>query len=321
VDPDAYEAYLKGRHLLDVGTEATIRSALELFNGAIEKDPGSALPYTGVADAYAMLRSVYASPHEVMPKAKAAARRAVELDDTLPAAHVSLGNAAFFYDFDWSSAEKEFRRALELNPSSGKAHDAYANLLSALGRHDEAFREIDRATELDPLSSLVRADAAWIAYLARAYPRAVEAGREAARLAPDSWWAHTSLGLAYEKTGKIEEAIAELGRARAIDDNTTVLEILAGVYATAGRREDAVKFLDVLSERAKRSYVCPYEVATAYAGIGEREHAIEWLFKSKEERADCLPWAGSDAKLDSLREDPRFRELLKSIGLPSRPAR
>jgi TolB-like protein/Flp pilus assembly protein TadD len=318
VDPDAEEAYLKGRSRLLKGTERDIRGAIVLFEQAIAKDRRAARPYAGLADAYCQLRSVYAPPSEVMPQARAAASKAIELDPALPEAHVSLANVHFFYEFDWTGAEKEYRRALELNPSSAEAHDAYANFLGALDRRAEASAEIARAIELDPLSPLIRADESWVRYMAREYPRAVEASLKAVELGPDFWWAHTTLGLAYEKTGRYTDAIAELETASRMDDNTAILEMLGGVYAASGRKKEARAVLDRLEERSRASYVCPYEIATVYAELGEKDPAIALLEKSKREHADCLPWAKADSKLDSLRRDPRFGALMKGIGLETK---
>ncbi|HEY3203865.1 MAG TPA: protein kinase, partial [Thermoanaerobaculia bacterium] len=316
VDSEAHEAYLKGRYSLNKSTEESIRKAIEYFNQAIAKDPGSGRAYAGLADSYSALRSVYAAPREVMPKAKAAAIKAVELDEKLPEAHVSLANVKFFYDFDWPGAEKEFQRALELNPNSADAHEAYATYLAAMERHAEAATHIERAERLDPLSLLVLTDAAWVFYCAREYDQAIEASRKAVDLDQRFWPAYTYLGLAYEKKGRFAEAIAALEKARELDDNPTILEMLGGAYAASGRRDDARKVLGELTERSKKGYVCPYEVATVYVGLGEKDSALRWLEKAEEDRADCVPWMRPDPKLDPLRSDPRFRELLRRVGFP-----
>jgi len=316
VDSEAHEAYLKGRYSLNKSTEATIRRAIEYFNQAIAKDPGAARAYAGLADAYSALRSTYAAPRVVMPKAKEAALKAIELDDGLPEAHVSLGLVKFFYDFDWPGADKEFQRALELNPNSAEAHEAYATYLAAMERHAEAAKHIERAERLDPLSLLVLTDAAWVFYCARDYDRAIEASRKAVDLDQRFWPAYTYLGLGYEKKGRFAEAIAALEKARELDDNPTILEMLGGAYAASGRRDDARKVLGQLTERSKKGYVCPYEVATVYVGLGEKDSALQWLEKAEEDKADCVPWMRPDPKLDPLRSDPRFRALLRRVGFP-----
>ena len=316
VNPEAHEAYLKGRYSLHKQTEESIRKAIEFFNQAIAKDPGSAPAYAGLADSYSALRSVYAAPRDVMPKAKKAALKAVELDEALPEAHVSLGNVKFYYDFDWPDAEKEFQLALELNPNFADGHDAYATYLAAMERHAESAAHVERAEELDPLSLPILADAAWVFYCARQYDRAMEASRRAVELDPRFWPAYTYLGLAYEKMGRFPEAIAALEKARQLDDNTAIFEMLGGAYAASGRKDDARKVLSELTERSKQRYVCPYEVATVYVGLGEKESALQWLQKAEEDRADCVPWMRPDPKLDPLRGDPRFQDLMRRVGFP-----
>jgi eukaryotic-like serine/threonine-protein kinase len=317
VDPEAQEAYLKGRYFLGEGTEDSIVKAIGYFRKSMEKDPLGARGYAGLADAYSNLRSIYRSPHEVMPQAKAAALKAVELDDSLAEGHVSLGFVRMFYDFDWKASEREFRRAIELNPGLAEAHDGLALFLMANDRHAEASEEIERARQLDPLSPIVLGDASWVYYGARRYDRALELARQWVELEPNSPWSHTYLGLALEKTGHVDEAIHELETAAAHDRSVTILEWLGGAYATAGRTTDARRILDELTGRAEKRYVCPYEIATVYAGLGEKDAAFHWLQKGIEERADCMPWIRADSKLDLLRSDPRFAGVLRGVGFPA----
>ena len=315
VNPEAHELYLRGRYALNKQTEESIRKAIEDFRRAIEKDPGFAPAYAGLADSHSYLRSAYAAPKDVMPQAKEAARKALELDDTLAEAHVSMGMTKFFYDFDWPGAEKEFQRAIELNPNLADAHDAYATYLAGMNRAAEAVAEIERAKRLDPLSLIILADAAWVFYCVRQYDRAIEESRKAIELDPNFWPGHTFLGLAYEKTGRFPEAVAELEKARRLDDNPTIYEILGGAYAAWGKKSEAKKVLSELTERATRRYVCPYEVATIYAGLGEKDSAFQWLDKAVDARADCVPWLKPDPKIDPLRSDPRYADLMRRIGL------
>src|SRR6266542_848296 len=316
VTPEAHELYLKGRYELNKQTEASLRKAIDDFGKAIEKDPGFAPAYAGFADSYSFLRSTYAAPKDVMPQAREAARRALELDDTLAEAHVSMGLTLFFYDFDWAGAEKELRRAIELNPNLADAHDAYATFLAGMNRSAEAVAEIDRARRLDPLSLLILSDAAWVYYCMRQYDRAIEESRKAIELDPNFWPGHAFLGLAYEKTGRFAEAVEELEKARRLDDSPTIYELLGGAYAAWGKKEEAKKVLAELTERSSRRYVCPYEVATIFAGLGEKDAAFEWLDKAVEARADCVPWIKPDTKIDPLRSDPRYAALLRPVGLP-----
>jgi serine/threonine-protein kinase len=314
IDPAAQDSYLKGRFFLTKGTEDAIVKAIGYFRSAIEKEPLGARGYAGLSDAYAALRSIYRRPQDVMPQARAAAQKAVELDDSLAEGHVSLASAKMFYDFDWTAAEREFRRAIELNPGLADAHDGLALFLMANERHEEASAEIEKARQLDPLSPIILGDAAWVYYGARRYDRALALARQWVEQEPESPWSHTNLGLALEKTGHVAQAIRELEKAASIDRSVTILEWLGGTYAVAGRRDDARRILAELTGRAQKGYVCPYEIATVYAGLGEKDNAIQWLQKGVRERADCMPWIQSDSKMDPLRADPRFAAILRDVG-------
>jgi TolB-like protein/DNA-binding winged helix-turn-helix (wHTH) protein/tetratricopeptide (TPR) repeat protein len=316
VMPEVHEAYLRGRFHLQNGSKASIDRALDYFLQAIQKDVEYAPAYAGIADAYTAMRSIYAAPSDVMPKAKAAALKAVALDETLPEAHVSLGGVLMFYDFDWPGAEREFQRALDIKPSYAEAHDYYAMFLVANGRFQAAVDHILRARQLDPVSGLIAADAAWVFYLKRDYDQLLEQANAAVELAPNYWLGHLQLGLAYEKKGDFVRALQELEQARRMDDNSAVLEMLAGTYAAAGRPAEARKITEEMVKLSTKRYVCAYEIATTYAGLRDRESAFLWLRKSLDERADCSPWIAADPKLDSLRAEPRFQDLLRRLGLP-----
>jgi eukaryotic-like serine/threonine-protein kinase len=315
VSPEVYDAYLQGRFHLQKNTQREIDRAIQYFQAAITRDRLYAAPYAGLADAYTALRSVYAAPKQVMPKARAAALRALELDESLAEAHVSLGGVFLFYDFDWKSAEREFQRALAIRPNYAEAHDYYAMFLCANRRFSEAGEEILRARQLDPVSALIASDASWVFYLARDYDRAAEQGRQAIDLDPEAWIGYTFLGLALEKQGQFAKAIEMMEKARQLDDNTTVLEMLAGSYAAAGQTAKARAITATMVERSGERYVCPYEIATTYSGLRDKESAFEWLRRSVDERADCSVWTMADAKFDPLRSDPRFAELLRRMNL------
>jgi eukaryotic-like serine/threonine-protein kinase len=315
VDPDAHELYLRGRFFLAKATEASIDKAIQLFTQAARRDPSYAAPHAGLADAYTLLRSTYLPPHVVMPKAKAAAARALELDPALAEAHVSMGGVFMYYDYDWSRAEQELKAAMGLSPNLADAHDAYALYLAAAGRHDEARAESERAQALDPLSLLILDDAGWIRYLGRDYAGGLAALKKAIDMDPGFWPAHRDLGLVYEKLGRHAEAVAELETARKLDRNPSILEMLGAAYVAWGKPAEARKVLDEMTERARSEYVCPYEVATVFASLGDRKQTMQWLERGVAERADCIPWAHSDAKLDSMRDYPGFAELLQRVGL------
>ena len=316
VIPEVHEAYLRGRFHLQNGSKASIYRALDYFQQAIQKDVEYAPAYAGVADAYTAMRSIYAAPSEVMPKAKAAALKAVALDETLPEAHISLGSVLMFYDYDWPNAERELQRALDIKPSYAEAHDYYAMFLIANRRFQAAGDEILLARQLSPVSGLIAADAAWVFYLKRDYDQMMEQAKAAVELAPNFWLGHLQLGLAHEKKRDFARALQELEEARRMDDNSGILEMLAGTYAAAGRPDEARRITEEMVERSKKRYVCAYEVASSYAGLKDRESAFLWLRKSLDERADCSSWIAVDPKFDPLREDPRFQDLLRRIGLP-----
>jgi eukaryotic-like serine/threonine-protein kinase len=316
VNPAAHEAYLRGRYFLAKNTEESIGDAIAQFKRAAELDAADARPQAGLADAYTALRSTYAPPRVVMPRAKEAAQAAVRLDPGLAEAHVSMGGVLMFYDFDWPGAERELRQAIALAPNLAEAHDYLAQYFAAVGRPAEARIEADRAIALDPLSLIVLNDAGWVAYLGRRFDATVEVNRKALTLDQNFWPAHRDLGLAYEKLGRFPDAIAELQRARQLDANPSILEMLGGAYAAWGKTDEARRVLAEAAKQASEHYVCPYEIATIHAGLGETNAALEWLAKGIEERADCMPWARSDPKLDALRDNPRFKQLMREIGLP-----
>ncbi len=315
VNPVAHEAYLRGRYRVGKGTEQTIKQAIGDFNEAIRADPGYAPPYAGLSDAYAALRIAYLPPHSVMPQAKAAAAKAVQLEPGLAEGHLSMAIVLMTYEFDWVGAERELKQAIDLSPNLADAHHYYAMYLAGLGRHAEARVEIDRAMELDPLSLVILNDAGWVYYLARQYERTIELNRKALDLDANFWPAYRDLGLGYEHVGRFADAVAALKKAREIDANPSVLEMLGGAYAAWGKKDEARKVLAELAVQAGQHYVCAYEVATIHAGLGDKDATLEWLEKGYKDRADCMAWTASDPKLDALRDDPRFKDLIRRLGV------
>ena len=221
-----------------------------------------------------------------------------------------------FYDFDWPAAEQSLTRAIELSPNLADAHDYYALYLAAVGRHEQARAESRIARELDPLSLMIMVDTGWVHYLARNYNETIEVDRKALDLDPNYWPVLRDLGVAYEKIGRFPEAVAALEKARSLDANPSILEMLGGAYAAWGRKDDARKILAELTARAFEQYVCPFEVATVHAALGDRKSTLEWLEKGYQERADCMPWVRSDPKLDGLRDYPGFDDLMRRMGFP-----
>ncbi|MGH9316238.1 MAG: protein kinase domain-containing protein [Thermoanaerobaculia bacterium] len=318
VNPEAYEAYLKGRYHWDRGTAAGVQKSLEDFQQAAEKQPDFALAYAGIADAYNRLAASsinVLSPKEAFPKSKAAAMRAVELDPTLGEPYVSLAWDNFVFDRDFTTAESQYRRALELNPSYPDAHQSYASFLSRMGRFDEAIREAKRGQELDPISPEANLDVGFALHAARRDDEAIPWFRRVLDMDPSFLRAHWALGLALVQKGRYEEAIAELQKAVELSGGGVILGSLGYAYAVAGRRAQALEIVEKLKEGSRERYVPPAAVALVFAGLGEKDQAMLWLEKAYEERD---PWA-TDLKtqpmFDSLRSDPRFLDLLRRVGL------
>jgi tetratricopeptide (TPR) repeat protein len=242
-NPEAYQLYLKGRFYWNKRTGEALNKSIEYFNQAIEKDPSYALAYSGLADAYVVLPgNSAASPQESFPKAKVAAKHALELDDQLAEAHASLASALFLHDWNFSEADKEYRRAIALNPNYPTAHQWYGETyLVRMGRFEEAIAEVKRAQELDPLSQIINADVGDTYILARQYDQAIEQLRKTIEMDQNFYQAHWYLGIAYEMKGSFPKAIAELQKARQLNDNPRVLALLGHAYAVSGEREGALR--------------------------------------------------------------------------------
>ena len=322
---DAYKAYLQGHYLWSKFTVEGVRSSIPYYLQAIEKDPQYALAYSSLADSYVVIGLSAAPPNEVFPKAKAAATKALELDPSLGAAHISLGAYKLFYEWDWAGAEQEARRARELNPSYDKAIELntnygdgnhyYFQYLDVMGRSAEAIQEMTRALEFDPLAFVLYGEMGMSYYIGRHYPEAIEASRKALEKDPNIAVARQALGNALQQQGHFEEAIAELTKARtASNDDPWMLADLANANAAAGKKAEALALLHELQERAKGEYVSPYFIALVYVGLGDKDQALQWLQKAYQERSALLTWLKVEPKLDSLRSDPRFQELQRRVG-------
>ncbi len=316
---EAYQLYLKGRYYWAKRTPDTLKKGLEYFEQAIDKDPDYALAYSGLADCYALLsfEGVFA-PQDGMAKAKAAATKAVEIDAELAEGHTSLALIQANYDWDWFEGEKEVQRAIKLNPGYWFAHDCYGLSLAAVGRREEAIAAIQRGEELEPLLPVIKYHAAWIFYLARQYDQVIDRCRKALEIESNYAFAHYFLGLVYEQRGKYKEAIAELKKALNLFGGAPFAAGgLGHAQAVAGNRGEAQKILQELTELSKHKYADPFAIAEVYAGLGERDQAFEWLQKACEEKS---LWLGmflkDDPRLESLRSDPRFHDLLRRRGLP-----
>jgi tetratricopeptide (TPR) repeat protein len=252
-----------------------------------------------------------------MPRAKDYALRALAIDDTLSDAHTTLANVKFNADWDWQGAEKQFQRAIQLNPNDAEGHRAYSVFLSAMGRPQQALAEIQTAQHLDPLSLITSSDVGWAYYFARRYDLAIEQCQETLELDPNFVGAHDCLGSAYLAKGNYSKAIAECQRATTGSGNDLLRAAgLGRAYALAGRTAKAKEVLQQLHAGSEHRYVPPYFLATVYAALGEMDQAFTWLEKAYDVRDTNLTWLKVDDAVDPLRSDGRFRELFSRIGLP-----
>jgi len=307
---EAYQAYLRGRHFWNKRNEDGLKRSIQYFQQATDIDPVYAAAYAGMADAYSVLVHygfASPSPEESLQKAKAAATRALEIDDTLAEAHASLGLIKAYYEHDNLGAEREFRRALELNPNYATAHHWYSDYLAMVDRPAEAMAEIRRAQELDPLSPIINTTLGERLYYARQYDEANEQFRRTLEIDPDFFLARNLLGLGYEQKGMYEEAIAEMTKAKEQSGGgVRYLAALGHTYAVSGRGGDARK---VLNELLKTGPESSFELAVIYAGLGDKRQALEWLQRSHTKHSVGLLKA--DPRLDGLRSDPKFQDLLR----------
>jgi tetratricopeptide (TPR) repeat protein len=317
VNPEAYESYLKGRYFWNKRTAESLKVALAYFNQAIDEDPKYAQAYSGLADTYALLGDwQYAAmtPKEAFPKAKAAATRALELDSTLGEAHNSLAFCLDGFDWDFVSAGKEFQRAIELNPSYATAHHWYAWHLSLLGRYDDAIAEMKKAENLDPLSLIINADLAELLVLAHSYDESILQSRKTIEMDPSFPLAHSQLGQAYLQKHMNDEAITELQKAVQLSGGSpSTVANLARAYAASGKKSDAIKLLDDLKKRPNSSQLYASEIAVIYSALGDSDQAIQCLEKGFQERFN--PGVLLRPGFDPIRTDPRFEDLMRSVGL------
>src|SRR5881275_1399331 len=313
---EAHQLYLKGRFFWNKRTGNDLKKSIDYFEQAIAADPNYALAYAGVADGYVWLSAYTAgTPRDCYPKAKAAAKKALELDDTLAEARTSLAIAIWLYDFDFSQANREFQRAIELNPNYAIAHQQYGNItLSALGRFDDAIAEGKRAVELDPLSLVINTDLGSNYCYARRYDEAIAQLRKTLEMDPGFYIAHLVLGQVLDAKGARDAAIAEYQKARALNDDPSVLGVLARAYGLSGNKLEAEKILDQLKELSKQRYVAAYSFALVYLGLGDKEQALRWLEQSYQDRAGSdIGYIRVDPLVDPLRGDPRFEALAEKI--------
>ncbi len=319
-NPEAYEAYLKGvyfsNQFVNEQREEPLRKNLAFFEEAIRIDPSFAPAYAYLSFGYGILAQDFGYP-DLYPKAQAAAMKALALDDELPDAHAALAYLKVHHDWDWAGAERESKRALELNPNYGWAHDSYGRCLWVAGRYEEALAEFKRAEEVDPLVLVHKANIGWTYYCARQYDQAIEQFRRTLPLSPNSAWLHDQLGQAYVSKGMFNEALAEIEKAIELSGGDPKYKAsLAYAYAMSGKRSEAIGILNESKESGKRGTMSALNRASVYSALGEEEQAFIWLEKAYEERSPGLPFINCYPEFDNLRDDPRFKHLLQRMNFP-----
>jgi TolB-like protein/Flp pilus assembly protein TadD len=321
-DSDAYDLYLRGCYYWNQLTPPSIQRGIEYFQQAVAKDPGYALAYAGLADCYTMLPITCDAPTlEILPKALAAANRAVELDDQLAEAHSAMGSIKLWMEWDWTGAETAFRRALALNSNYVTAHRYYGHLLSNLGRHAESAEEMKRAREVDPLSPIIHAVSGRLMYQAGQFESALALLKNALAIDSDLWVVHAFLGGVYERLHMFDQATAEYQKAFELSaGNTETIAFRGHIRAQLGQRAEAEESIRILTEISRQKYVPPYNVAIVYAGLGEVQAALDWLEMAYETRDVRLTFLAVEPKWDTMRSDPGFQGLLRRLKLPPNAA-
>jgi TolB-like protein/thioredoxin-like negative regulator of GroEL len=321
VDPEAYKLYIKGRYFWVKRNRESFERAISYFQQAIDLDPMYAAPYSGLADCYVLFGSSFdvggQAPDEVQPKAKAAALKALDLDNSLADAHNSIAYVKLTYEWDWPGAEAEFKRSLALNPGYAHGHHWYAHLLLSGGRPEEALEESNRALELDPVSPIINLHLGWHYLYTGQYDRAIEQLNKTLELDPDYALAHWYLGLAYEQEKMYPRALREMGRAKdLLPGNLAVLCDIGHVYAVSGDKRSAEKVIAELQEKSTHRHVNQYEVALIYVGLAQNDQAFKALERAFREHSDMLVYLNVDPRLDSIRSDSRFADLMRRVGVP-----
>ena len=314
---EAYQLYLKGLYSTRKYTKEGLEKGAEYFRQAIALDPNYALPYAGYAYNMGLAQDWFSPAHETMPAAKAAAEKALQLDDNLDQAHTMLADVYFFYDYNLPAAESEFKRAIQISPNSAFAHGFYGWYLTSVKRFDEGIAEGQRARDLDPLSSETNFLLGQSLYLARRYDLAIKQLRLAINLDPNLWVGHDELGWVYEEQGNFPGALAEIEKARALEPNVAEpLASLGRAYALSGRTAKAREVLVELNRNSLKINVTPYNMASIYSALGEKSAALDQLEKAYQARSFYLMWLSVDPQLDSLRGEPAFQAQVRRVGLP-----
>ena len=319
VNPEAYQLYLRGRFFWRKFSGPAIAKSIEFYQQAIEKDPTYAAAYAGLADSYAFssVGGGGTPPVEGMSKARAAAEKALQMDDTLSEAHLSLALVKAFYDWTWAGADDEFKRAIQLNPNYAEAHHFHSHYFIAVGRIAESLEESEQALQVDPLSPDITWHLGWHYYYAHGYDKAIEQLNKGLEMDPNSVQARLLLSLSYEQEGQLPRAVEELQKVRALVPGTSfALGFLAHIYARSGKRAEAEKILRQLEELSKQRYVPAYDMAIACAGLGDNDGVFAWLDKAYMQHDFGFSKLKLDPAFDSLHSDPRFKDVLHRIHLP-----
>ena len=312
----AYESYLQGRYFWNKRNTASFRKAIEYFEQALAVDSNYALAYAGLADSYIRLNESGAPMNEeAVPKAKAAIMKALAIDDSLGEAHATLGFIKFRHDWDFAGADSEFKRAVELNPNYSEAHQWYAFYLLAVGKTNEADAEIKRGQELDPLSVSFNSNLAIYLFFRHDFERSITQARKTLEMEPDFSQARATLGLSYEQKSSNKEAIAELTKAQQASGDVAMASWLGHALAQDGQTKEARRILSEIEEYAKKNYVPPYNLAVLHVGLGERQQAMDLLEKGFADRSLRPVWVKFDPRLDGLRQDGQFLQLIQRMGL------
>ena len=315
-DQVAHNLYLKGLYFWNRRLEGGMKKAMDYFRQAIERDPGYALAYVGMADTYNITGLFgFSPPRETFSKAKAAAKKTLEIDDTIGEAHASLAFSTAFFDWNWSMAEREFKRAIELNPDCATAHHWYAIYLWAVGRFDESIEEAERARELDPLSLIINTLAGIAYYFARRYEESIAQIKKALEMDPNFLLANTYIVLPYVECGMYDDAIGIMRRAESLAaEHTYTLGYFGGVYGRAGLEDEALRILGRIDELARERYVSALHRANLLVGMGRFDEALTDMERAYEERCPINSFSKTIPYFDRLQPNPRFQALLKKIG-------
>jgi eukaryotic-like serine/threonine-protein kinase len=317
VKPEAFEAYLRGLYSLNKRTSDDLHNAIDSFQKAVDIEPTYALAYAGLAEGYTLI-TIYGetAPRKAMPKAKAAAERALESDKSLAEAYAVLADVEWSYDWDATAAETAFQRALQINPSYATAHQWYALYLSNLGKNEQAMAHISRAQEVDPLSPIIEVNAGWCYYVSGRYDEAIELLKRVAEKEPNFWVVHSTLGQSYLAKVQLPDAIHELELARSLSPEATRnMALLANAYALGGRSAESRRLLQELISLSRKRYISPVYMAIVSIGLGEKDQAFAWLEKAYADRSDWMVLLQTEPLFDPVRSDPRFQDLLRRIGV------